>query len=116
MEILKEEVGFKLTISVFEAFVTSSPNYIAVMVWGFATKRNYFKVCSVKILVTLPFRFDYLQRSRSVGSAETRLLHLALACGRHNQTRPYRQRSPDKQGIDTEIETIQAVIRSVKLD
>jgi hypothetical protein len=34
MEILKEEVGFKFTISVFEAFTTSSPNYIAVRARG----------------------------------------------------------------------------------
>jgi hypothetical protein len=44
MEILKEEVGFRLTISVFEAFVTSSPNYIAVRGWGVATARQYSKV------------------------------------------------------------------------
>ncbi len=43
------------------------------MVWGFATKRNYFKVCSVKILVT------YLSARR---------LHLALACGRRGKCDP----------------------------
>jgi hypothetical protein len=32
MEILKEEVGFKFTIAVFEASTTCSPYYIAV--WG----------------------------------------------------------------------------------
>jgi hypothetical protein len=47
MEILNEEVGFKFTISVFEAFVTSSPNYIAIRGWRSAPARHYLKVSGV---------------------------------------------------------------------
>jgi hypothetical protein len=54
IEILKEEVGFRFTISVFEAFTTSSPNYIAVGVRGsgLATSFNFcfvFEVNSINI-------------------------------------------------------------------